>query len=123
MNLMSPRLGNVGSMLHFATVTLEKLVGFTAAFALTGGCIVIAALVLLLGGRWYGASYLQTLSSHSGTNAFQCDSHMRPMSTRKPQRSFFAPLETVSECRMRTLSTSLSIVKRLCRGVASWSLS
>jgi hypothetical protein len=61
MRLTSPRLGNVGSLLHFATVTLEKLVGFTAAFALTGGCIVIATLVLLLGGRWYGTSYLAYL--------------------------------------------------------------
>ncbi|KAF2686280.1 MFS general substrate transporter [Lentithecium fluviatile CBS 122367] len=46
-------LGNVGSLIHFATVTLEKIMGFTAAFALTGGCIAIAALLLLLGGRWY----------------------------------------------------------------------
>ncbi|KAF2126190.1 PTR2-domain-containing protein [Dothidotthia symphoricarpi CBS 119687] len=46
-------LGNVGSLSWFATVYIEKHLGFTGAYGLTLGFMGIATLLLICGRRWY----------------------------------------------------------------------
>lgn len=46
-------VGNVGSLSWFATVFLEERYGFTVAYGLTLGMIIIAALMLIVGKPWY----------------------------------------------------------------------
>lgn len=46
-------VGNVGSLSWFATVYLELHVGFTPAYALCLGFMVVAAIMLLIGQKWY----------------------------------------------------------------------
>ncbi|KAF2821522.1 MFS general substrate transporter [Ophiobolus disseminans] len=46
-------VGNVGSLSWFATVFIEKRNGFTAAYGLTLGLMIVALLTLVSGKRWY----------------------------------------------------------------------
>lgn len=46
-------VGNLGSMSWFLTVWLELHKGFTSAYALCLGCMVIAVIMLVTGQRWY----------------------------------------------------------------------
>lgn len=46
-------VGNLGSLSWFATVYLELHTGFTPAYALCLGFMVIAAIMLLFGQKWY----------------------------------------------------------------------
>jgi POT family proton-dependent oligopeptide transporter len=46
-------VGNLGSLSWFATVYIELHSGFTGAYALCLGCMVIAAIMLIFGQRWY----------------------------------------------------------------------
>jgi len=46
-------VGNLGSLSWFATVYLELHTGFTSAYALCLGFILVAALMLVFGQRWY----------------------------------------------------------------------
>lgn len=53
--LTIPRAGNVGSLSWFATVYVERRVGFTAAYGLTLCFMVVASIMLIAGKRYYGA--------------------------------------------------------------------
>jgi POT family proton-dependent oligopeptide transporter len=46
-------MGNVGSLIWFATVFIEKEYGFAEAFGVTLGLMVIALVMLLVGKPWY----------------------------------------------------------------------
>ena len=46
-------VGNLGSLSWFLTVWLELHKGFTTAYALCLGCMVIATIMLVVGQRWY----------------------------------------------------------------------
>jgi POT family proton-dependent oligopeptide transporter len=47
-------VGNVGALLAFATVNIERQQGFTPAFGLGLGCLIIAILILILGKNRFG---------------------------------------------------------------------
>jgi POT family proton-dependent oligopeptide transporter len=47
-------VGNVGALLAFATVNIERQYGFTPAFGLGLGCLVIAIIILIFGKRFFG---------------------------------------------------------------------
>lgn len=54
------RVGNIGSLSWFATVYLELHVGFTAAYGLTLGFMVVALIMLIFGKQCYGTANLST---------------------------------------------------------------
>lgn len=46
-------VGNIGSLSWFATTAMEHETGFTSAYALCLGCMVLAVIMLIVGQRWY----------------------------------------------------------------------
>ena len=51
-------IGNIGSLSWFATVYIERQHGFASAYGLCLGFMVIAAIMLFAGKRWFGLFFL-----------------------------------------------------------------
>jgi POT family proton-dependent oligopeptide transporter len=57
-------VGNVGALLAFPAVYVERQYGFTPAFGLGLGCLIIAILILVVGKKRFGKPDLSFVSLH-----------------------------------------------------------
>jgi hypothetical protein len=60
------RVGNIGSLSWFATVHLELHVGFTSAYGLTLGFMILAFLAIVFAKQCYGMNTFLDISRDLG---------------------------------------------------------
>ncbi|KAF2629434.1 PTR2-domain-containing protein [Macroventuria anomochaeta] len=103
-------VGNLGSLSWFATVYLELHTGFTSAYALCLGFMVIAAIMLVFGQRWY------TKTPHEG-DVLPAATKIITCACRNGFKMAHAQPEYQLKHRQRAVSWSSQLVNEVTRGL------
>lgn len=103
-------VGNLGSLSWFLTVWLELHKGFTPAYALCLGCMVIATIMLIVGQRWY-------FKPPHGDNVLPAATKIITCACRNSFKMARAQPEYQLEHRQHTVSWSSELVTEVTRGL------
>lgn len=103
-------VGNVGSLSWFLTVWLELHKGFTSAYALCLGCMVVAVIILIVGQRWYIKTPYEDNVLPAATKIITC-------ACRSGFKMARAHPDYQLEHRQHTVSWSSELVSEVTRGL------